>query len=148
MNGKQHLRNMVFFALAGALAISINTPAVQANSPAPAVTLSAQAELPATAITSKAIKVLPINQAKFWQGQRFDFEVELPLTTSQVAVTINGEDASKVFKQAPILTQQSTHISYRINDVAFKEVGEKHVNVVAATSQGTLKQSAKYNVVN
>ncbi|WP_251454298.1 alkaline phosphatase [Veillonella intestinalis] len=148
MNGKQHLRKMVFFALAGALAFGINAPMVKADAPAPAVTLSSQTELSATAVISKDIKVLPINQAKFWQGQRFDFEVELPLGTKQVAVTINGEDASKVFKETPTLTQHSTHISYRINDVAFKEVGDKRVNVVAATNQGTLKQSASYKVVN
>ena len=146
MNGKQHLRKMVFFALAGALAFGLSTPAVQAA--APAVTVSSQANLPSTAVTNNAIKVMPINQAKFWQGQRFDFEVELPLTTKEVAVTVNGEDASKVFKQDATITQYADHISYRINDVSFKDTGDKRVNVVANTAQGAIKQTANYKVVN
>lgn len=46
----------------------------------------------------KKITVLPIDHAKFWKGQNFDFEVEVKGNVNDVAVTIDGVDAQKILQ--------------------------------------------------
>ena len=45
----------------------------------------------------QAIKVLPIDNAKFLQGQRFDFAIEIKNGDTNMDVKVNGQDAAKFF---------------------------------------------------
>lgn len=85
----------------------------------------------------KDITILPINQAKFWKGQLFDFEVEVKgNTTPSISVTIDGKDAAEYFKKAPTITPFEGYTSYRIDQVAFDTVGDKQITVKAKSSDG------------
>lgn len=90
------------------------------------------------------IKVLPIDNAKFLQGQRFDFAIEVKNGDTGMDVQINGQDASKFFgKEAKKSMEGSTAI-YRIDDVSFSKAGEINIKVQA----GSEKREAKYVVTN
>lgn len=93
------------------------------------------------------IKILPINRAKLWVGQRFDMEIELPKSTMAQKVTINGVDASIAFGKKATITEYPNYRSYRINNVAFKTAGPVTVEATAQTPRGTLTQNVNYQVV-
>lgn len=95
----------------------------------------------------KKITVLPIDRAKFWKGQNFDFEVEVKGNVNDVAVTIDGVDAQKYFNKEATLTQHTGYASYRIDQVNFDTVGAKKIVVNANGADGASRRSVNYNVV-
>ena len=54
----------------------------------------------------QAIKVLPIDNAKFLQGQKFDFSIEVKNGTTDMDVKVNGQDAAKYFGKAADRTME------------------------------------------
>lgn len=99
MNTKRKLRLFIQLSMLGALSMGI-TSTHDAVAFAAASSISQVAEfhnrMQETA-DNGAITILPINRAKFWAGQRFDFEVEFPKNSTNFNVGINGEGAEKVF---------------------------------------------------
>ena len=152
MNQKQRLRMTIMLSLASTLAFSpmIGEAATEASAQAAPVKVVATQDLTANQMPqlSDDIKILPINRAKLLKGQQFDFEVELPANTKEVAVTINGEDAAKVLNQTAEITDQSTHLSYRLNQVHFTNTGAQVVKVVASNGASSVTKTANYEVVN
>lgn len=149
MNTKRKLRLFIQLSLLGALSMGI-TSTHDAVAFAAASSISQVAEfhnrMQETA-DNGAITILPINRAKFWAGQRFDFEVEFPKNSTNFNVGINGEGAEKVFGKKAIITDYGTHISYRINNVTFDKIGEKRVTASASGLSGRLQAKAAYTVV-
>lgn len=98
MNTKRKLRLFIQLSMLGALSMGI-TSTHDAVAFAAASSISQVAEfhnrMQETA-DNGAITILPINRAKFWAGQRFDFEVEFPKTaqTSTSASTEKGQKKS------------------------------------------------------
>ncbi len=149
MNVNRHLRVLVRLSLAGALTMGFGALANAAAPAAPAA-LSQEAEFhsnAAKAANSEAITILPINRAKLWAGQRFDFEVEFPTGSTGEKVTIDGVDAQKVFNKQAAVTNYGDHISYRINNVTFAKPGARTVAATANGITGTMTRKAGYNVV-
>lgn len=103
MNTKRKLRLFIQLSMLGALSMGI-TSTHDAVAFAAASSISQVAEfhnrMQETA-DNGAITILPINRAKFWAGQRFDFEVEFPKNSTNFNVGINGEGAEKVFGKRP-----------------------------------------------
>ena len=65
------------------------------------------------------ITVLPIDQAKFLAGQRFDFLIEVKDAQPEaVEVLVNGEDAAKFFGKAAVRSSHDGIAAYRIDQVA------------------------------
>ena len=97
MNTKRKLRLFIQLSMLGALSMGI-TSTHDAVAFAAASSISQVAEfhnrMQETA-DNGAITILPINRAKFWAGQRFDFEVEFPKNSTNFNVGINGEGAEK-----------------------------------------------------
>ena len=90
------------------------------------------------------ITVLPIDNAKFLAGQKFDFAVEVANATSdKVNVTINGKSADKFFGKDADVKLDGTTARYRINQVSFNEAGSYDINVKA----GDVSREVNYNVV-
>ena len=149
MNTKRKLRLFIQLSMLGALSMGI-TSTHDAVAFAAASSISQVAEfhnrMQETA-DNGAITILPINRAKFWAGQRFDFEVEFPKNSTNFNVGINGEGAEKVFGKKAIITDYGTHISYRINNVTFDKIGEKRVTASASGLSGRLQAKAAYTVV-
>lgn len=99
-------------------------------------------------VQSQNIVVLPINNAKFWAGQTFDFETEIHgKSVSAVAVTIDGEAGDKYFKAPAKVTQQEGYVSYRIDNVRMNQVGEKNIRVEAVVDGVKEARTIHYNVV-
>lgn len=148
MNQKQRLRLTIMLSLASTLAFSpiIGQAASNADAQAAPAKVVAAQELSANQLPqiSNDIKILPINRAKLWRGQQFDFEVELPASTKEVAVTINGTDAAKVLQEKAEIINQGTHLSYRINDVHFSNTGSQVVKVVASNGNSSITRTANY----
>ena len=95
------------------------------------------------------IAIMPIDQAKFLKGQRFDFEVEVNGNNpTALNVTVNGKDAAKYFGKKPVITVHDDYTSYRIDNVSFKARGEIDIAVAANTSKGALKRHINYKVVD
>lgn len=92
----------------------------------------------------QAIKVLPIDNAKFLQGQRFDFAIEVENGNTDMDVEVNGKDAAKFFGKDATRSMEGTTAIYRINDVSFTKAGEISINVKA----GDKERSASYIVTN
>lgn len=92
----------------------------------------------------QAIKVLPIDNAKFLQGQRFDFAIEVENGNTDMDVEVNGKDAAKFFGKDATRSMEGTTAIYRINDVSFTKAGEISINVKA----GDKERSASYVVTN
>lgn len=117
--------------------------------------LSANAEFHNTGSTlgyqaqdSKRITILPINRAKFWRGQQFDFETEIAGDqVGNVTVTIDGVPAERYFGKEATITNEGTYTSYRINDVAFKDAGAKKITVQATNAGVAEARTVNYNVV-
>lgn len=149
MSTKRKLRLLVQLSLVSALSAGM-VPFYSAIADAAAPAISQEAEFHNRGIRSvkeSGITILPINRAKFWAGQRFDFEVEFPKNSTSLDVQINGESAEKAFGKKAVVTDYGTHISYRINNVDFDGVGEKIVEASAMGLTGKISTSAMYNVV-
>ena len=78
------------------------------------------------AMSNKDITILPINNAKFLAGQRFDFLVEirdsnLNLANTRVAirVTINDKNITEYFNKSPKIWRDGDIVSYRIDFCIF-----------------------------
>ncbi|MDQ9833718.1 hypothetical protein RFY41_11885, partial [Acinetobacter soli] len=81
------------------------------------------------ALQEQAIKVLPIDNAKFLQGQKFDFAIEVKNGSSDMDVKVNGQDAAKFFGKDASRTMEGTTAIYRIDDVSFKKAGNIDIEV-------------------
>ena len=92
----------------------------------------------------QVIKVLPIDNAKFLQGQRFDFAVEVKNGDTAMDVKVNGQDAAKFFGKDATKTMEGTTAVYRIDDVSFPKAGEIAVEV----KDGANERKASYVVTN
>lgn len=92
----------------------------------------------------QAIKVLPIDNAKFLQGQKFDFAIEIENGTTAMDVKVNGQAADKFFGKDATRTMEGTTAVYRIDDVAFKTAGDVNITV----TDGAKARRASYVVTN
>lgn len=90
------------------------------------------------------IKVLPIDNAKFVQGQIFDFAVEIKNGSSDMNVTVNGKEASKFFGKDSVRKMEGNTAVYRIDDVSFPKAG----NITIEVKDGSNERSASYTVTN
>lgn len=90
------------------------------------------------------IKVLPIDNAKFVQGQIFDFAVEIKNGSSDMNVTVNGKEASKFFGKNSVRKMEGNTAVYRIDDVSFPKAG----NITIEVKDGANERSASYTVTN
>ena len=90
------------------------------------------------------IKVLPIDNAKFVQGQIFDFAVEIKNGSSDMNVTVNGKDAAQFFGKNSIRKMEGNTAVYRIDDVSFPKAG----NITIEVKDGSNERSASYTVTN
>lgn len=91
------------------------------------------------------INVLPIDNAKFLQGQKFDFTVEIAdAKDANMDVKVNGQDAAKFFGKKADQSLDGTTAVYRINDVSFPKAGTVKVDV----KDDGLSRSVEYNVTN
>ncbi|WP_281651171.1 alkaline phosphatase [Helicobacter bilis] len=103
------------------------------------------------AMSNKDITILPINNAKFLAGQRFDFLVEirdsnLNLANTRVAirVTINDKNITEYFNKSPKIWRDGDIVSYRIDSVSFNDIG--NIKVKVKTPNAT--RIAQYEVVS
>lgn len=92
----------------------------------------------------QSIKVLPIDNAKFLQGQKFDFAVEIKNGSAAMDVQINGKDAAAFFGKDATRTMEGTTAVYRIDDVSFAKAGDVSIEV----KDGANGRTAKYVVTN
>lgn len=89
------------------------------------------------------ITVLPIDNAKFLAGQKFDFEVEVANAVSDdVNVSVNGKDAAAFFGKDAVKKLDGTTARYRIDDVSFDKAGSYDIAVKAGSEQ----REVNYNV--
>ena len=93
---------------------------------------------------AQAIRVLPIDNAKFLQGQKFDFAVEIENGTTAMDVKVNGQAADKFFGKDATRTMEGSTAVYRIDDVAFKTAGDVSITV----TDGAKARRASYVVTN
>ena len=95
-------------------------------------------------ISQQPLKIFPINNAKFLTGQRFDFLVESDMQyITTLEITINGIDAQKFFNKKAIISKDSNTVSYRINNVSFKQTGK--ITILVKANNTT--REIHYNVV-
>jgi alkaline phosphatase len=92
----------------------------------------------------QAIKVLPIDNAKFLQGQKFDFAIEVKNGDTAMQVKVNGQDADKFFGKDATRTMEGTTAVYRIDDVSFSKAGAIAIEV----KDGANERKASYIVTN
>lgn len=98
-----------------------------------------------TAPQKQTIKVLPIDNAKFLQGQRFDFAVEVNNADEpDMQVTINGKDAAAYFGKDAVKSMVGKTAVYRINDVSFPKAGDVNIQV----KDDGAERSVSYKVTN
>lgn len=90
------------------------------------------------------IKVLPIDNAKFVQGQIFDFAVEIKNGSSDMNVTVNGKDAAQFFGKNSVRKMEGNTAVYRIDDVSFPKAG----NITIEVKDGSNERSASYTITN
>ncbi len=94
-----------------------------------------------------SITILPIDNAKFLAGQKFDFLVEVHDAASPaIAVTVNGVAADRYFGKAATAKLDGSLGTYRIDDVAFPDSGKMEVTVKAATAVGQEARTVRYEV--
>ncbi len=95
------------------------------------------------------IQVLPIDRAKLWQGQQFDFEVEVKdaVGLQDIQVTIDGKDAGDFFGKTGEIKSQGGITTYSIKNAAFPKTGTYTVEAAATDTLGTSKSAAAYTVV-
>lgn len=101
-----------------------------------------------SAFAEAKIAVLPIDSAKFWVGQQFDFEVEVRgAKASEIKVSVNGKDAGEVLGVKPVFKSEDGLSSVRFDNVSFKDSGEYKVEVSATVDGKTMTETAAYKVV-
>ena len=84
------------------------------------------------------VSVMPINQAKFLKGQRFDLQVEVKGLADDFKVTVDGVDAEKYFgKKGEVKTADGVTV-YCIPDVAFTKAGAVKVEAVSGGNNDLL----------
>lgn len=96
------------------------------------------------------IRILPVDTAKFWSGVKFDFNVEVANAKDlqNVDITINGKPAADVLgKNLEQQVLDNGVVSYRANDVTFKNTGDYLVSVTANDVEGKSAAEASYTVV-
>ena len=96
------------------------------------------------------IRILPVDNAKFWAGARFDFDVEVSNAKNlqSVDVKVNGVPADKFFGKPAVTKDLGNGVtSYRIDDVDFSKTGKIAVTVNAKDGLGLSTASAGYEVV-
>ncbi len=87
----------------------------------------------------QAITILPINQAKFIAGQKFDFLVEVKDAVNQtIEVTINGQPAEAFFGKSAVVSMDGTMAKYRIDQVSMKKAGNAEITVKANNQKRTV----------
>ncbi|WP_406848712.1 alkaline phosphatase [Taylorella equigenitalis] len=100
------------------------------------------------------ITILPIDQAKFLKGQRFDFEVEVAdETTKSVEVTFNGKSFKDIFgadlKRIENQTKDGKkYVSFRAENVSIASVGDIELVVNAETDSGKKTRKVMWSVVS
>ncbi|MWV62855.1 alkaline phosphatase [Helicobacter saguini] len=112
-------------------------------------------------INSKHIRILPINNAKFLAGGRFDFLVEcFYCQTNSIKASINGVDAAKFFDKRASVSVDNGVVSYRINNVTFPRSGtfkvqasgklieSKNTDSKLTESKAEISQNIAYKVVD
>jgi alkaline phosphatase len=77
---------------------------------------------------AQAQTIYPLDRADILAGGKFDLKVEFPGAPEQAAikVTINGQDAAKVFGQTPVFAVQEdglSHSAYWIRGASLKSAG-------------------------
>ncbi|WP_455598738.1 alkaline phosphatase [Cloacibacillus sp.] len=93
----------------------------------------------------ETVRVLPINRAKFLQGQKFDFAVEVKNgSASEIQVTVNGKDAAAFFGKKASTSMEGPIAVYRIDDVSFPKSGKYTVSVTDADG----RRSVEYSVTD
>lgn len=95
------------------------------------------------------VQILPIDRAKLWAGQQFDFEVEVKnaVQFQQMKVTIDGVAAEKFFGKASEVSTNDGITTYAIKDVHFPKKGDYHIEATAIDGQGESKEAVQYKVV-
>ena len=96
------------------------------------------------------IRILPVDNAKFLAGARFDFDVEVSKAKDlqDVDITINGQPAEKVFGQKLTAKDLGNGVtSYRVNQVSFSKTGQYTVQATAKDAAGTSSAKAGFTVV-
>jgi alkaline phosphatase len=86
--------------------------------------------------SAHAQTIYPLDRADILAGGKFDLKVEFPGAPepSAVKVTINGQDAAKVFGQTPVFAVQEdglSHSAYWIRGVTLKSAGNYVIEATA-----------------
>ncbi|WP_317303654.1 alkaline phosphatase [Allisonella histaminiformans] len=103
-----------------------------------------------SSVQAADVRILPIDNAKFLAGARFDFDVEVSKAENlkHVDITINNQPADKFFgKELKVTDLDNGVISYRVNDVDFSKVGSYTVQASATDDTGRKVSQARYTVV-
>ncbi|CCG19867.1 alkaline phosphatase ec=3.1.3.1 [Taylorella asinigenitalis 14/45] len=104
-------------------------------------------------VEKTGIAIMPIDQAKFLKGQRFDFEVEvLDETAESVEVTLNGKSFKDIFggdlKRIENATKDGKkYVSFRAENVSIASVGDIELVVKAKTASGEKTRKVMWSVV-
>ena len=110
----------------------------------PAYAAQTQVKAGYTVQQKSPITVLPIDNAKFLAGQKFDFLIEVAdATTADMTVNINGKSADKYFGKDAKVSLDGTTARYRIDNVSLNEAGTYDIKVKA----GNVSREISYNVV-
>ena len=94
---------------------------------------------PATAQT-----IYPLTRAEILAGSKFDFKVEFPgaKAPADLKVTINGQDAAKVFGKAPEIASNEEglgHTAYWIRNASLPKPGTYEVKAVSGDQAKSVK---------
>lgn len=103
-----------------------------------------------SSVQAADVRILPVDNAKFLAGVRFDFDVEVSKAENlkNVDITINNQPADKFFgKELKVTNLDNGVISYRVNDVDFSKVGSYTVQASATDDTGRKVSQARYTVV-
>ncbi len=103
-----------------------------------------------SSVQAADVRILPVDNAKFLAGARFDFDVEVSKAENlkNVDITINNQPADKFFgKELKVTNLDNGGISYRVNDVDFSKVGSYTVQASATDDTGRKVSQARYTVV-
>jgi alkaline phosphatase len=101
-------------------------------------------------VQAAKVTILPVDNAKFLAGAKFDFRIELADLKGEVknlAVTVNGIDASRYFAKSWIKSTADKIENYMIRDVALRTMGEVPVMVSGSDENGAFSSSANFSVV-
>ncbi|WP_287046877.1 alkaline phosphatase [Megasphaera sp.] len=96
------------------------------------------------------VRILPVDNAKFLAGAKFDFDVEVSKAKNlkNVDITVNGQKADKFFGQELKGKDLGNGvISYRANQVNFPKTGSYTVKATATDADGANSADARYTVV-